>query len=267
MKKTIFIIISCTKLFICIGQNNYEEAFKNYLSGNDDKISIELFTKAIESNDSLAKSYMYRGSCKTYQGDYFGAISDLNQAVNLDSTNYLVYYYFGRIYYAQGFYQTAIKYFDKSILKNSVADEVYDFRALTKTMDGDLKNAMLDENIAIKIKPNNGGYYNNRGNIYLKLQLYNVAITDFDMAIKNGYYHNAYTNKGLALTMIKMYVDAIKAFDIAINKTPNTIDAYYYRGIAYKGLGKFESACLDFEKSAKLGYDKAKIEYNNCLKK
>jgi tetratricopeptide (TPR) repeat protein len=281
-----------------VGQSYYDEAYKIYFSGNDDEKAIALFTKAIENNQNIAKSYMYRGVCKTYLKDYFAAYNDLNYAVSLDSTNYLSYYYFGRNYYEQGFFQSAIKYFDKSISKNPIASEVYNFRAkakimledfesalqdedlaiklnpnkaeyydnraMAKMMLGYLKNALLDEDIAIKINPNDGEYYNNRGTLKLKLHQYDLAIIDFDMAIKNGNDNKAYTNKGIALTMTKSYTDAIKMFDIAIEKMPNAIDVNYYRGIAYKAFGKIELACLDFEKSTKMGYDKAKVELNNC---
>jgi len=61
--------------------------------------------------------------------------------------------------------------------------------------EGIIKEAIDHYNKAIIIKPNNANAYNNRGNAYSKLGMYDYAIQDYKMAIRiKPDYAEAYNN-------------------------------------------------------------------------
>jgi tetratricopeptide (TPR) repeat protein len=261
----IFLIISIN--CDCYSQNYYEEACKQYFNGNDDKISVELFTKAIENNQDVAKSYMYRGASKTFLNDFFGALSDIEESIRQDSSNYKAYYYRGRLYFAQGFFNKAVNQYNIAISKNPTDADVYDVRAIARAKESNYEGAIEDENTAIKINPMKADYYNNRGFAKSELKQYKEAIKDFDMALKTGNAPRAYANKGIALSALGMYKEAIENFTIGIEKMPKAKDMNYYRALSYQALGKKELACQDLAKSAEMGYQPAISEQKKtCLK-
>lgn len=57
--------------------------------------SIDAFITDIESNPFFSLSYLYRGKAKYYLMDYEGAISDLNEALELSNTDQEAYKYRG----------------------------------------------------------------------------------------------------------------------------------------------------------------------------
>ena len=83
-----------------------------------------------------------------------------------------------------------------------------------------LENGRFEESIsplteAIQINPETESYLN-RGNAYVSLGNYKLAISDFDRAIEiNPNYAKAYFNRGLAYNILGKYNQAIEDFKIA----------------------------------------------------
>lgn len=265
MYKNLFFVFVVLAKTSASAQNYYEQAYNQYFNGNDDKISVELFTKAIENNQDLAKSYMYRGAAKTYLSDYIGAAMDIKQSIRLDSNDYKVYYYYGKLYFAQGFFETALRQYNIAISKNSKDADVFDFRAIAKMRIGDFRGAMEDEELAIGINPLKADFFNNRGYAKLELKEYQSAIDDFDLALKKGNTPRSYANKGNALAALGKYKEAIEVYTIALEKMPKAKDVNYFRGLSYQKIGEKTQACKDFAKSAEMGFEPASAALKeNC---
>ena len=78
------------------------------------------------------------------------------------------------------------------------AEDYYN-SGVAKQKAGDLKGAIADYDMAIKLDPNYAAAYNNRGNAKRDLGYNKVAIADYDMAIKlDPNYAKAYINRGEA---------------------------------------------------------------------
>lgn len=58
---------------------------------------------------------MYRGSARRMLGQYSMAVKDLNISFQLDSSSYMIYRYYGKLYIDEQDYPTALRYFDKAI--------------------------------------------------------------------------------------------------------------------------------------------------------
>lgn len=76
--------------------------------------------------------------------------------------------------------------------------------------------------------------------------------SDFSLET-NPYIVEAYVKAGSAYIEHDCLDCALAYLNHALQVDPNNIDGYYYRGIAYKGLGKLESAKADFETCIGLG--------------
>ena len=61
------------------------------------------------------------------------------------------------------------------------------------------------------------------------------------------YYHRA-----RALLVLKRYDEVVTALTTGLQHQPDYFEAFYYRGLAYEGLGRIDEAQRDFERSASL---------------
>ena len=263
MKKIIFVIVIIFSFGYTKSQSYYELGLKAYQEEKDD-LAIELFTKSIENNQELAKSYMMRASVKTILEKYVEAFSDINQSINLDSMYYKSYYYYGRIYFLQGFYSSALKYFDKAISMYKNNSDIYDERAICKIMLENFKGAIEDESYAIQLNSKNENYYLTRGVAKMRLNLFEDAIKDYDNSLNILPTQKAYANKGLSLSKLGKHSEAIKLYSASLSIYPEDKEVLYYRGLSYRAINKIDLACIDMKKSSNLGYVQADKESMQC---
>ena len=180
-----------------------------------------------------ASYYYNRGIDKFDAGDYYGAISDFNKAIEINP-----------------------RYAD-----------AYVNRGVTKRRSGDNYGAISDYNKAIEINPNDEIPYNNRGNARAKLEDYSGAISDFNKAIEiNPRYADAYYNRGkIKQDNLGDNYGAISDYNQSIEIDPNYSSNYRNRGIAKELIGDMKGACSDWEKASSLGdKDAAKWLREDC---
>jgi tetratricopeptide (TPR) repeat protein len=214
----------------------------------------------------VAKAYMMRGIAKGITGDFENGVADLNASARLDSADYKLYFYYGKIYLLHGDFTMAEQYYDIAVAKNSTDPKNYDDRAVAKGYLKKFDEAIKDEDRAISLDHGNNIFYVNRGFMKAGKQEYADAIADYTTAIKIKPSHNAYADRGFAFYQVKQYQKAIDDFTAALAINPADYDIYYRRGIAYKAIANMDKACFDFKRSASLGYPPAKEELTkiNC---
>ena len=89
----------------------------------------------------------------------------------------------------------------------------------------ELRSELLDDR-AIRLKPDLGGAYINRGNAKQKLGQYEAAIADYDEAIRlNPALVEAYSNRGVAKAGLDLKDEARKDFEIALELARKANDA------------------------------------------
>ena len=94
--------------------------------------------------------------------------------------------------------------------------------------------------------------YYNRGLEYKNLGKYQLAIDDYNKAIKiNPDYVDAYNDRGIAYHKSGNYKNALDDYNRAIKINPDYVKAYYNRGFVKMKLGR--DYCSDYKKACELG--------------
>ena len=263
MKDNFFVLFLLFLSNICYRQINYfETASKEYFYGDLNK-AIEFFTKSIIDKQEIANSYMYRGAAKGFLGKFSEALIDIDSSFSIDTSNKKINYYYGKIYLLKKEYKKAIQYTNKAIINNPRDAAAYDQRAIANMGLEHFTNAIVDDNIAIKIDSLKQIFYTNRGFAKLKLKEYEEAIKDFNNSLRLEPNQKAYANRGSAYSQLNQHQSAISDYTKSLEINPDDSEVLYYRGISYRTIKKMEEACSDLKRSRKLGYNNA----NDILKK
>jgi tetratricopeptide (TPR) repeat protein len=143
-------------------------------------------------------------------------------------------------------------------LKPDMAIVAYN-RGLAFEKLGHPQRAVEDYSYAILSDP--GNYYAlcNRGIILLQEGFGDRAMDDFSRAISvrpDG--PVAYCNRGITLAVLEDHGRAVEDFTMALLMDPDDADNLYNRGVSYYRLGREDKALEDLEKSAGMGFEKAK---------
>ena len=183
------------------------------------------FNKYIQRNpqDTTAYALVLRGKMRTRMGDFDGAISDFERAVNLDPVKESYYY--------------------------------YKFLALFNSKK--FENALIEINKAIDLNPQFYGYYLFKGNTYHEMNKHPEAVVQYSMAIDlNDTNGDLYFHRGLSYFDAKKYLKAIEDFDTAIAYNEAEGAYFFQRGHAFMAIGKKFEACQDWYRAGGLGYYK-----------
>ena len=112
---------------------------------------------------------------------------------------------------------------------------------------------------AMQMDPNYSEYYNERGNIYLKLERYAEAEQDYLKAIEvSPPYTEVWTNLGQCLLLQERFAEAIQAYARAIDLSPDNMLAFTGRAQSYEALGDVDAALADY--NVLLEHDSAQPE-------
>ena len=181
---------------------------------------------------------------------------------NQQSASAEIYFNRGNMMYAQDLYKEAILEYDKSIHIKPDYVGAYGNRGLAKYRLGQHFAAIADFDNVIQIKPDDIKAYNSRGVVKVDLGQYLAAIADFDKAVEiKPNDANAYNNRGYARGKQGQYLAAIPDFNKGIKIKPDDANIYYNRGNAKAGLGQYLAAIADFDKAIEIEPDDANAYY------
>jgi clan AA aspartic protease (TIGR02281 family) len=221
----------------------------------------------IETKSEKFEKLIELGIIKQENNDYNGAISTLNEALELDSKDYRPYFYIAISKTMLGDLNGAVNYFDKAIILEPNYHFLYSGRGYAKNLSGQNYEALLDYNKSVTLNSTGDSNYYYRAIVKIDLEDFEGAFNDSDMAISlnlnpddRNYFLRGYCNY-----MLGKYTLAINDFEKSI--TLNKIDGetYYWKGSCFGMLNNIEEACKDFKKALELGYEDAReMIQNNC---
>ncbi len=213
------------------GFSNLSAIKENIIPGMIRNIcEIKIPTKIINNNkrfykrNNLAsKAYFNMADARFNNDDLSGALVEINRSIDLNPYN-----------------------------SNS-----YNLRGLIEYQKGNIDDSLKDFTRAIKLNPNNKLFYINRIKI-LKDKNLNIQLSkDYDKILELDKSENIiYLDRGIHNIKILNYEEALSDLNIFLNNSNDNSLAYRNRGILHLNQGNFELACLDFDKSLKLGDDK-----------
>jgi tetratricopeptide (TPR) repeat protein len=170
-----------------------------------------------------------------------------------DSNNAIAYLERGNDYLDTERYDKALTEYNQAIQINPNYAEAYNSRGIVYAHLQQYDKALADFDRAIKIDPSDAKAYNGRGVVYYNLQQYDKALADYARAIQiDPNYANAYSNRGVVYYNLQQYDKALADYARAIQIDPNYANAYYNRSLVYNKLNQPEKALADYNQAIEL---------------
>jgi tetratricopeptide (TPR) repeat protein len=255
----------------------------NFAAANADlEVALSLAPNSALIHSMLGRLYYDQGW--TDEG-----LAKLEYAVNLDSTDSVVYFNFGVALQRDGKPVAALKWLTRAIEIDDTRSAYYTARAgVHRSIDpdntGDIygdayiattldpenalayywmawsqryrfrEDALTSINTAIRLDRNDGNFYTLRGSMFLIDEKYHLAIADFDMALQvdpEQYYAMAY--KALALETLGDLEGAVTLMRQAGPFEPTRGRIYYVRAALFREAGLYDKAIEQYQLA--LGYD------------
>ncbi len=145
-----------------------------------------------------------------------------------------------------GVWKNSLTLWDDSLEKYPDLYKAFNGRGIYYIDSEEYDMAMNDFNCAIKIKPDYGEAYYNRGKLYKIKGEYNKAIDDFTRAINIYEDFDIYIERGIVFYKTGNYDKAIDDFTYILKYNPQAIEVYNYRGTIYNIKGEYNKAINDF---------------------
>ena len=162
-----------------------EEKPQPYLYGSVFSSSDDLKRQKIA--DTISEQYL-RTSVKekASQGNYAVAISLLDELIALCPHNAADYNNRGLMYFRNNQIVEALCDLSQALKINPCLDSAYNNRANCHAAQGDLAEAIADYDLALDLNPANLRAWINQGITFRELELYDLALENFDIALIVG---------------------------------------------------------------------------------
>ena len=179
---------------------------------------ISLCDKALKINSKLPDAYSFRGNAKYELEQYDSALMDFSNLIELEP-------------------EKAIHYYDRS----------WTYANLDSYED-----AILDMDKAIELEPDTAEFYIDKGKFEYDAQRYKEAIRDFTKGIKLKQSFLGYVYRGNAYFSLDVYDLALSDYNQAIELDSAAHYAYFRRGVLKRKMEKLEDAFEDLKKALEL---------------
>lgn len=163
-----------------------------------------------------------------------------------------------------GKYKQGIKRCSELIAKFPKNAQLFYYRATCRKYGGAMSEALPDYTRSLELEPGDLSALIGRGDCYRLLKQPQKAIADANKAIEVAPADAAaaFCNRGEAEVDLKLWDAAISDLSRTIKQLPDSGEAHYYRGLAYKGKGDKEKSTADLNKAKELGYKIGTEEWN-----
>jgi tetratricopeptide (TPR) repeat protein len=233
--------------------------------------AINDFENFVSQKDSVMSAYSYMALCNIELKEYQKALDNAIKSINLNNKDAFRFFVRGLAYYCLGQYQNSLDDYNKTIdldsnyktdlkinldyvkamLNPFLANDFY-LRGLRYSEEDTLyKDAIIEFDIAIKMRNDSAAYYLKRGDCYYYLEDYVSAKINYEKAMKLEP-SNCYSVNGLGniARKEKNYEDAIYYFSEAIDgfcgKSRSRAMFYCNRGNTYLNKKDYKNALNDY---------------------
>ena len=210
-------------------------------------------TNAIEIS-SIA--YQHLSACYYETGQYLSALSNINKALSIDSTNIASLGLKADIYCEMGQIDAAIKEMDNVLSVQPESDYAYYQRGWLHAQNGNYAQAIEDLSVVIMLTPQVSLAYGIRGSLYRHTGNKESAQADFRKVIElEENKPDEYDQIPFAYQYLGDYDKAVAAMERIISRDTTDEGSYYDAACLYSLMKDKENAIRYFKKSLKLGYN------------
>ncbi|MFZ3322448.1 MAG: aspartyl protease family protein [Usitatibacter sp.] len=149
------------------------------VKGNTPKELIAAYDELVARNPADAKSLQFRANLRASQGDLAGALSDLDAAIRIESSNGVALSTRSRIRFALQDYEGAFTDSDAAIANGMGTAEMYAYRAAVRRAQGDTARAIVELDRALDLDPHNVRALRTRGRLRYNTGKFEGAENDF----------------------------------------------------------------------------------------
>jgi superkiller protein 3 len=172
-----------------------------------------------QDSETKARLWFKQGNILTADGDYTGAITSYERALEIKPDDHAAWYNRGIALSDLGHKEEAIASYER----------------------------------ALEIKPDDHAAWYNRGYALDDLGRYEEAIASYERALEiKPDYHAAWYNRGYALDNLGRKEEAIASYERALEIKPDLHEAWYNRGNALSALGHNEEAIASYQKALQI---------------
>lgn len=239
--------------FICFAVLIFLLSSATYNRCNVWKNTKTLFTDVLKKNQKI--SFAYLNFAATYLNNQKpdSALIFFNKSIMLDSTDPTAYFNRAFAHILKGNSGNSLRDFNSVLHLNPNAK----YKALTYTSMGDIYQkagndslAFLYYNLSVKTDSLLATAYNNRGMFFLNKNKLKEAQADFDKAVSlDNYFPEAYNNLGWVLTLKGELQTALKYYNRSLDLNPNYAFAFDNRGYLKFATGDVTGAIQDYNKA------------------
>ena len=226
-----------------------------YEQAKDYNKAIDYYTQA-NSKDASEQILQKIATCHYRLGNYEDALTYINKALNMDSTNVNFMAQKANIYYESGDAKAAVAEWDKVMVMQPEYGFGYYRRGWFKELAGDLEGGLEDLTMAIVLEPKESYFYGTRGDLYKKLGKAELAEVDFRKVIELEDSPEKYECIQYAYEGLGMYDKAKEAMDIMIARDSTDYGNYYDAACMYSRMKDKENALKYLEKALMMGYNR-----------
>ena len=226
-----------------------------YEQAKDYNKAIDYYTQA-NSKDASEQILQKIATCHYRLGNYEDALTYINKALNMDSTNVNFMAQKANIYYESGDAKAAVAEWDKVMVMQPEYGFGYYRRGWFKELAGDLEGGLEDLTMAIVLEPKESYFYGTRGDLYKKLGKAELAEVDFRKVIELEDSPEKYECIQYAYEGLGMYDKAKEAMDIMIARDSTDYGNYYDAACMYSRMKDKENALKYLEKALMMGHNR-----------
>jgi tetratricopeptide (TPR) repeat protein len=232
-------------------ENNMKWGNDFYNSGNYKK-AIEYYDSALKQKSQYDLAWLMKGNALSAMTWYDEALECFKKVLEYNPESEEAWYNLGATLFHMGRFDDELACYDRALEIRPDYTKAWNNKGATLHQMGKFEEAVMCYDRVLKLEPDNVNVLNNRGVALKNLKEFDEALESFNRAIrKKEDYIDAWLNKGILLHDMERYEDAIACYDVVLGKWKSP-EVLCQRGVALSMIGKYRQAIENFEASLSL---------------
>lgn len=201
----------------------------------------------LKSQPSNAKLYNYRASLREADKDFESALGDLNRAIEVDSLNDQWYLRKANLLFELERFKESKDVLDNAIFIVPGSIPIMLRKSEIYLITGDLQQSINWANAALNFDVYNAQAYYLKGMAHKYGRDTVKAVTSFQTAVEQDINHYEAYMQLANLYAIEKHDLAPSYYQNALRIKPNSIEAYYGKGLYFQNIGRSDLALKDYK--------------------